>query len=339
MTDHLMDKLSVAAAQLLKVPAAQLSLQRINDGLSHHSFVCDTGSSKYYIKVYTFRDKPAQRVAQINHITDLMCRKGIPAPQLLAYAPAYANVVVHTYVDADQIGWNSTLLAPLAELYSDITLIALAEKGSISKSAYLNALKSVETPILEQVDNKTGPSPGLNQQALKIYRQVIEGLTRHLPEKPLLVIKHHDDFTENNILADQSGIRLICDWDSWRDVVFVSHLASSASRFSTQAPMSGKLEKNRLAMFLGALSPEVILPVTKDTGFASIFPYLAVLKHIASYTFRNLKVNQGRAELQQTLLVDPLEHCQWMMDNHAMVSEWVDSILENLSQGRQPKSE
>ncbi|MCB1669716.1 MAG: hypothetical protein R3F41_14440 [Gammaproteobacteria bacterium] len=44
-----------------------------------------------------------------------------------------------------------------------------------------------------------------------VYRE----LERYLPQQPQ-VLNLHDDFTENNTLADHQGIRLNCDWDSHR---------------------------------------------------------------------------------------------------------------------------
>jgi hypothetical protein len=55
----------------------------------------------------------------------------------------------------------------------------------------------------------------------------------------------------------------------------------------------------------------------------TLFPTLAVLRHLRTYPFRRQATAGRRPDLREALLDQPLEHCEWLLDNAVKVSELV----------------
>ena len=152
-----------------------------------------------------------------------------------------------------------------------------------------------------------------------------------LPDEGLLHIPVHDDFTEKNILMQGEEVKLLCDWDSYRLKMFSEHLACTATRFSTTRPLEGEVDKDKLQVFLSSLSPGLVDLVAGIESFAEKFPYLACLKHLRTYVFRNSVVSQNRSELKASLLDWPLHHCKQLINNKLQLTDWVHGALDPAS--------
>lgn len=331
MTSDSLQELRNAVAQLLDSPTTDLTFEKITDGLSHHSFVCKVGEKSFYVKVYELGPNPAKIVTEINRTTELMRKNAIPAPEIVAYSLQFPNLVIHKFVDAQRINWDPAQVSPVAKLYSDVALIALQEKKFISKVKYLLDLQHHSDIIEQQVMENISESSELNQRAFRLIQEVLSQLTQKLPENPILVLKLHDDFTEKNILAEGGEIKLLCDWDSYRARVFWEHLAGSVARFSTNAPMQGEMDQQRLIAFLNSLAPTVIQHIGDYNAFAQLFPFLAILRHLRMYRFRNLVVAKRRSDLRESLLTAPIEHCEWMLEQRQIVTAWMHDMLKAIN--------
>ncbi len=119
-----------------------------------------------------------------------------------------------------------------------------------------------------------------------------------------------------------------CDWDSYRLKLLLEHFACSVTRFSTERPLSGEIVQVKLELFLQSLRPELVGHVADLEGFAGLFPVLATLKHLRTYTFRNSLVQQNRMHLKTPLLAWPLHHCRQLMENRQEISDWVYRALK-----------
>lgn len=150
-----------------------------------------------------------------------------------------------------------------------------------------------------------------------------------LADKKLFHIHVHDDFTEKNILLREDQVKLLCDRDSCRQKYFDEHLACTVTRFSTERPLAGVLQQDKLHHFLRPLSPDLFRYISVIEQFVALFPYLATLKHLRTYRFRNSLVHQDRMDLKSSLLAWPLEHCHWLIKNRQQVSDWVYAAISS----------
>lgn len=317
-----------AIGELLQLhPADEMDLQRLTTGLSHNNFVCRTAAGRYFVKVYALGPNPRPRVEEINRVTGRMRDHGIPAPELVAYSPRFPNVVIHRYIDADSLGWDPQLLGPAATVYSRIAALALPAARQIGRDVFLRALQRVAHAIEQSPTAPALDSAALDSRAALLIRRVIDRLTAGLPDIPLLVLNLHDDFTENNLLADGTTIRLLCDWDSYRPVLFWENFASSSARLCSTAPRQGVLSGQRLNRFFTGLSPAVLNLAAGQSPLLTLFPTLAVLRQLRIYPFRRQVTANKRPDLREALLDQPLEHCEWLLDNAGQVVELVAESL------------
>ncbi|MBT8146380.1 MAG: phosphotransferase [Gammaproteobacteria bacterium] len=324
-----MSQLQKAVATLLNADTSSISFERITEGLSHNCFLCNCGEEKYFVKVYALAKDPAKQIAQINRTTEYMRQQGIPAPELVAYSARFANVVIHRFIDAEKADWDFNLIAPLAGLYSDIAAIGLLKQRFLGRHTYLENLRGIENQLCQLVDEQTGRSAALSGQALMLCQRVVREVSKLDSNAELLFLNLHDDFTEKNILTRNGRICLLCDWDSYRPAVFWENLASSACRFSTPAPLGGGLEHQRLRQFLQSLAPQVVQQLGDTHTFARLFAHLGILRHLRTFTFRSRVVATRRPDLEQSLLINPVKHCEWMADRSDEVASLViDSLPE-----------
>lgn len=328
MNNDAQTALRQAIGALLNADSADsLEIQRLDQGLSNVCFLCKSGSEKYFVKVYAPGPQSGQQVRGINRIIASMRAKGIPAPELLAYSPDYPNVVIHRWVESASLGWGNNLLEPVARLYSDVVKIGLLTRRSLSREAYLNNLQKVLNAVSRQALQEPVAAGEPDQRASQLARQAVSLLAEELPHSPLPVLLLHDDFTENNILADERSIKLLCDWDSYRPAMLWENLAASASRFCTSAPRRGELCSERLDLFLRGVSPQVLQQIDDPARFARLFPILSILRHLRVYPFRRQLATRQRTDLRTALLDEPIGHCEWMLEHAGQVSQWVAEHL------------
>ncbi len=84
---------------------------------------------------------------------------------------------------------------------------------------------------------------------LALTDTVLLALQKGMPDGAHFHIFVHDDFTEKNILLDGDVVKLLCDWDSCRLRMCSEHIASTATRFSTERPLDGILQQHKLDIF------------------------------------------------------------------------------------------
>ncbi len=331
-----MGTLRARLAKIFTVDAAEINLQKLDTGLSHHSYICRASGQRYFVKVYTPGKGIAEAVGNVNRLTSYMRNRGVPASRVVIYSPEFANIVVHEFVEGDMANGDFSQIKPIAGLYSQLALIGAEHGRILSKPAYLSAISAFISVIRNTRDRGVEVDASIQTAVLDLAIQVAKFLQASLPENGLFHIHMHDDFTEKNILMKSNQVKLLCDWDSYRLKLLMEHIACSACRFSTDRPLEGVLQTDKLFYFLRSLDPKVLGYIGNLEQFAQLFPMLATLKHLRTYTFRNSVVHQGRPDLKTSLLAWPLEHCLWLMANHQQVSDWVWEALvgeqsENIS--------
>jgi len=255
--------------------------------------------------------------------------RGVPASNVVLYSAEYANIVVHEFVEGERFAGGFSQLAAIAGLYSQVALIGTDHSRQLSKADYLAGI----TTILDEIRaiGQTGVEVDavMHSSMIALVEAVLASLQVGLEDKKLFHIHVHDDFTEKNILLRGDQVKLLCDWDSCRQKYFDEHLACAVVRFSTERPLAGVLQQDKLHHFLRSLSPELSAYISSTEAFAALFPYLATLKHLRTYRFRNSLVHRDRADLKSSLLAWPLEHCQWLIKNRQQVSDWVYAAISS----------
>jgi hypothetical protein len=279
------------------------------------------------VKIYNDIENISNVVSYINKLTEYMHERGIPASRLRAWSPAFPNIVVHDFVEGEMYAGDVSQLASIAELFSRIVLIGTEHGQTLPKSKYLADLQSVYKRL--NVVEKRGEvvDAQIHAGMLGVAETVLKALEKDMPERDLFHIYVHDDFTEKNILLQGDQVKLLCDWDSCRLKLFSEYLACTATRFSTERPLAGIVQKDKLTYFLRSLDPELHSYFSSAEQLAVLFPYWATLKHLRTYMFRNSRVNQERQDLYGPLLAWPLEHCHWLLANRQLLGDWVYKAL------------
>ena len=319
-------------AVLFKCDEEQIELEPIETGLSHQGFSCRVTGQRYFVKVYRPFANVAAVVQQINHLTAYMCDRGVPASRVSFYSPEFANMVVHEFVEGEMHVGKSSQVGAIAQLYSSIALLGAEHSRKLSKQEYLDGIGVV----LKQMNSLAGPEVLVDASVHEGMQTLAETVQKYLwdslPDEGLLHIPVHDDFTEKNILMQGEEVKLLCDWDSYRLKMFNEHLACTVTRFSTTRPLEGEVDKDKLEVFLKSLSPELIGYTAGIESFTENFPYLACMKHLRTYTFRNSAVGRNRPELKASLLDWPLHHCRQLINNKLQLSDWVYGALISYSE-------
>jgi len=320
-------QLKPALASLFKVDPSDIQLQAVEGGLTHQTCICRVLGKRYFVKIYLLGGDVSRSVANINRLTSFMRNRGVPASRMVLYSPEFANIVVHEFVEGEMVSGDVSQTKAIAELYSRVALIGTERGKSLTKVEYLSELD----PYLETLKNMEGSGiktdASIHSSILNLADKMLNTLQENLPNQGLFHIYMHDDFTEKNILMGGDQVKLLCDWDSFRLKLLAEHLACAACRFSTDRPLTGVLQQDKLNHFLQSLNPKVLGYISSIEEFAQVFPLLATLKHLRTYYFRNSVIHQGRADLKTRLLEWPLEHCLWLMDNRQQVSDWVRNGL------------
>ncbi len=319
-------------AVLFKCAQEQIELEPIATGLSHKGYSCRVRGQRYFVKVYSPFANVAAAVQQINYLTKYMCDRGVPASRVCFYSPEFANMVVHEFVEGEMHDGKSSQIGAIAKLYSSVALLGVEHARKLSKQEYLDGI----AVVLNQMKSLTGSDvivdASVHEGMQALAETVQDSLLDSLPGEGLLHIPVHDDFTEKNILMQGEEVKLLCDWDSYRLKMFNEHLACTATRFSTSRPLQGEVDKGKLQVFLNSLSPRLIGLTEGIDLFAERFPYLACLKHLRTYTFRNSVVSQNRPELKTYLLDWPLHHCRQLINNKLQLADWVHGALISYSE-------
>lgn len=331
-----MDTLRSRLANLFTVDAAEMSLQKVDTGLSHHSYICRVSGRRYFVKIYNPEKGNAEAVGNVNRLTSYMRNRGVPASRVVLYSPDFANIVVHEFVEGDIADGGFSQIKPIAALYSQLALIGAEHGRKLSKAVYLSGINAFASTINRIEDMGVEVDTSIQTGVLTLVERVSKFLQASMSENGLFHIYMHDDFTEKNILMKAGQVKLLCDWDSYRLKLLIEHIACTACRFSTDRPLDGVLQTDKLFYFLRSLDPKVLGYIANLEEFAQLFPLLATLKHLRTYTFRNSLVHRRRPDLKTPLLTWPLEHCLWLMANHQQVSDWVWEALvgeqsENIS--------
>jgi len=322
-----MEKLKASLACLFEVSVADISLQSTEGGLTHQSFICRVTGRKFFVKIYTLGGEYSYSVANINRLTNYMRLQGIPASQVVLYSPEFANIVVHDFVDGKMASGDISQIKAITQLYSRVALIGAEHGRAVSKPDYLSDINAFMEPI-RHIENSAIPFDTLiHTNTLKLAEKVFGHLQKNLPEQGLFQIYMHDDFSEKNILMLDNQIKLLCDWDSYRLKLLHEHIACSACRFSTDGPMQGVMQLDKLSYFLRSIDPKVYGYISRVEDFVQNFPMLATLKHLRTYRFRNTLVHQGRPELKTSYLSWPLEHCLWLVTNRERVRDMVREVF------------
>lgn len=324
-----MQELKQYLAKLFKVEPIEIGLDVIDGGLSHKSYCCYVSGKKYYIKVYNKIKNIANVVSYINQLTIYMRERGIPASRVIFYAPEYPNIVVHEYIEGVPASGEFSQLKAIAELYSKVAMVGKDHARYLSKREYLSTLQSTLDQLTISKNSNIEIDLSIHTGMLNLTQTVLSALQAGMPDEELLHIHVHDDFTEKNILMAGDQVKLLCDWDSCRLRYCNEHIASTATRFSTRQPLGGLLLQDKLVHFLRTLNPALIENIADIEAFADLFPYLATLKHVRTYLFRNAVIHQTRPDLKQTLLVWPLQHCLHLIENRQQVSDWVCQALQS----------
>ena len=322
-----MHNLKLSLASLFKVKVSDINLQTVDGGLTHQSCICRVSGRRYFVKAYRLGGEFSYAVGKINQLTSYMRNRGVPASRLVLYSPEYPNIVIHEFVEAAMATGNFSQIGGIAKLYSQVALIGAEHGRNLSKPEYLSAVNAFIEPIRNNEDMGLKVDASIYTGTLKLAEKALKFLQASLPEQGLFHIHMHDDFTEKNILMDVDQVKLLCDWDSYRLKFLPEHLACTVCRFSTDRPLEGALQTDKLFYFLRSLDPKVLGYIPNLEEFSQLFPLLATLKHLRTYTFRNSLVVQGRLDLKKSLLAWPLEHCNWLMANHQQVSDWVWEAL------------
>ena len=320
-------QLKPALASLFKVDSSDIQLQAVDGGLTHQTSICRISGQRYFVKIYRFGGDVSRRVGNINRLTSFMRSRGVPASRMVLYSPEFANIVVHEFVEGEMVSGDISQTKAIAELYSQVALIGAEQGKSLTKVEYLSGLNSYLETLKNMEGSANNIDTSIHLSVLNLADKTLNSLQENLPDQGLFHIYMHDDFTEKNILMDGDQVKLLCDWDSFRLKLLTEHLACAACRFSTDRPLTGVLQEDKLSHFLQSLNPKVLGYISSTEEFAQVFPLLATLKHLRTYFFRNSVIHQGRADLKTRLLEWPLEHCLWLMDNQQQVSDWVRNGL------------
>ena len=323
-----MHELQQKLARLFKVTAAEISLEPLQAGLTHKSYCCRIANQRYFVKVYRPVHHMAVPVQRINQLTEYMCGQGIPASRVILYSPEFANIVVHEFVEGEMHSGAYSQIAAIAGLYSRLALLGMECSQILSKPIYLSGINDVLTQIRSFENSAVTVEASIHAGMLALAETVLAALQAGIPDTGLLHIFVHDDFSEKNILLQGDQVKLLCDWDSYRLKLLNEHLASTAARFSTERPLMGELRQDKLSCFLQSLQPELLKHIPDPGGYATLFPYWATLKHLRTYIFRNSLVQLNRMDLKPSLLEWPLQHCNWLIDNKHIVSDWVYRSLK-----------
>jgi hypothetical protein len=253
--------------------------------------------------------------------------RGIPASRLRAYSPAFPNIVVHEFIEAQMHAGEYSHLPAIAGLCSNIIRVGAEHGRQVSRAEYLSGVQAVADQIRAVQQGGAVVDPAVQSGTMALVDSVLQSLAEEVTDATLLHVHVHDDFTEKNILLEDDQVRLLCDWDSCRLKFVNEYLACSASRFGTERPLGGLLLQEKLSLFLHSLDQRVVELVTPVEEFASMFAYVATLKHLRTYAFRHSRVSSERPDLTAALLQWPLQHCEWLIENRQRVGEWVYEAL------------
>jgi hypothetical protein len=320
---ELKDKL----ASLLNSVADEIVLEVIDAGLTHESYVCTVEKNKYYIKIYNNIDNISNVIGYINQLTEYMRGRGLPASRLHAYSPAFANIVVHEFVEGEMHAGKLSQTPAIAELCSRIILVGADHGRQVSRQSYFAGIHEVAEQMRTMENRTPLVDPAVHTGMQAVTRSVLACLEAEITDAELLHVHVHDDFTEKNILLQGDQVKLLCDWDSCRLKFMAEYLACSAARFSTERPLHGLLQKDKLCHFLNSVDPRVVRLISSVSEFASLFACAATLKHLRTYAFRHSRVSLERPDLRIPLLQWPLQHCEWLLENRHRVGEWVYEAL------------
>lgn len=322
-----LQKIKQDLAILLKVDESHIGLDAIDTGLTHQSYRCRVSGKQLYVKIYNDINNISNVISYINQLTEYMRERGIPASRLYAWSPAIPNIVVHEYVEGEMYSGDFSQLASVAKLFSNIVLIGADHSQTLPRSKYLADLQNVFERLKTAESRGEKVAVHIHSGMLDVAETVLNTLADDMPEEDLFHIHVHDDFTEKNILMQGDQVKLLCDWDSCRLKLFNEYLACTVTRFSTDRPLAGVVQEDKLTYFLCSLDPELHRYFSSPEQLAALFPYWATLKHLRTYMFRNSRVNRDRPDLYRPLLEWPLEHCQWLLDNRQQLGDWVYKAL------------
>lgn len=312
---------------LLNVDESRIKLDVIDAGLTHRSYRCHASEKLLYIKIYNDIKSISNVVSYVNQLTGYMRERGIPASRLHTWSADFPNIVVHEYVEGEMHAGDSSQLAAIAELFSKIVLIGTDHSQTLPRAEYLADLQNVYERLNTADNSGEKVDLQIHMGMLGVTDTVLKALEKGMGEDNLFHIHVHDDFTEKNILMQGRQVKLLCDWDSCRLKMFEEYLACTATRFSTERPLAGVVQKDKLTRFLQSLDPELHRYFSNADQLAALFPYWATLKHLRTYMFRNSRVNRDRPDLFEPLLMWPLEHCHWLLDNRQQLGDWVYQAL------------
>lgn len=314
-------------ASLFNVGLNEIDVSALDGGLSHKSYCCRVSGVPYYVKEYNYINNISKVINYINELTSYMCKRGIPASRVVLYSPKFPNMVVHEFVDGQIHRGEFSQVTAIAELYSKVALVGKDHGRQLSKPDYLSTIKSVRDGLQAHACADVEVDKTIHGGMLVLSETVLSALQAGIPDGDLFHTFVHDDFTEKNILMDGDQVRLLCDWDSCRLRMSSEHIASTATRFSTERPLEGVLQQRKLDLFLRSLDPGLLEHIVNVKEYGMLFPYWATLNHLRAYKFRNSVVHKDRPDLKTSLLEWPLQHCRWLIENRQQVSDWVSQAL------------
>lgn len=332
-----MENLAAQLAEIFDVKSNEISLQRLTKGLSFPCYRCEIGSENYFVKNYPTGKAAAESVLHINELTSYMRQRGIPAPEVALFSPAFPNIVVHKFIQGEHYIGQDGQLQSVAQLFSQLCIIGLESAQELSKDTYVSMFSETCDELDLLPDRLSNLDYSVHSKILVVVGQVLSALQKEFSDEPMMQIPVHDDFTERNILMSGSRVALLCDWDSFHLNSLQEYIARVAARFCTEGPLQGELQFDKLELFFANLDSNVIAQIQDKERFAQLFPILATIKHIKAYAFRSTLIYLGREDLKASLLDWPAEHCGWLIENRQLLSDWLKKILERSSRGIENK--
>lgn len=264
-------------------------ITRNSVGLIDENYTVRSHSGIYFFK--RFRSISAQEFKALERTLIMLKTHGIPCPEVVSpintRPESMQHVMLFNYVTGEPFTGTLLQLKSIATLQQRIIELGLPAK-ILADDHVLHDLVAKTNETLQSLIGSY-PFTDDHHTVWRYFVKILKEITPVMHEfsAPIYLVAMHPDFTERNMLFDETGtINLICDWQGYGPRILPFELADFFVRFSLNQPFEGVLNHERLQFLINTLTENnSFLDETID-HYRDHFSTLMILKQIASFSFR-----------------------------------------------------
>lgn len=285
-------------------------------GLVDDNYTVRSNSGSYFFK--QFQSISGQEFTALEHTLSTLRAQGIPCPEIVPPLSKLPVSMQHSmlfhYVTGNPYTGTVAQLKSIATLQQRIIELGMPTKITADTQILTKLVATTRNTL--QTSGNLHPLTNEHHTIWNYFVETLDEISPALHEfpAPIYLIAMHPDFTERNMLFDETGaVNLICDWQGYGPRILPLELADFLVRFGLKQPFQGVLDQKRLQVIIDTLTQNHSFLDEMIDHYRDHLPTLMILKQITDFPFRVSCYYAGnQPTLMEKIIHWSTEFVQWL---------------------------